>query len=175
MAGFDKGTGERTGPGQSMKELDDTTQASGKAATQFAALCYKVTKKEGARILLITSRDTGRWVIPKGWPMKGKTDAEAAEIEAFEEAGAKGYLCPDCAGIFTYDKAMDDGSKQPVVVSVFPMEVDRLVSDFPEKGQRKRKWFSPKKAAARVDEPELQDILASFDPAKLNCPRPGKA
>lgn len=158
-----------------MKKIDETASASGKAATQFAALCYKVTKKQGTRILLITSRDTGRWVIPKGWPMKGKGDAETAEIEAFEEAGAKGYLCADCAGIFTYDKVMDDGSKQPVVVSVFPMEVARLASEFPEKGQRKRKWFSPKKAASRVDEPELRDLLTAFDPTVLNCPRPGKA
>ena len=158
-----------------MKNIDDTAAASGKAASQFAALCYKVTKKQGTRVLLITSRDTGRWVIPKGWPIKGKSESEAAAIEAFEEAGAKGYLCPDCAGLFTYDKVMNDGSKQPVVVSVFPMEVDRLVSEFPEKGQRKRKWFSPKKAAARVDEPELRDLLAGFDPTELHCPRPGKA
>lgn len=175
VAGFSKGTEAQTCLGRFMKKLDNKTDASGEAATQFAALCYKVTKKQGTRILLITSRDTGRWVIPKGWPMKGKSDAEAAEIEAFEEAGANGYLCPDCAGIFTYDKVMDDGSKQPVVVTVFPMEVKKLVSKFPERGQRKRKWFSPRKAAAQVDEPELHDILAGFDPAKLDCPRPGKA
>lgn len=158
-----------------MKKLDDTPPASGKAATQFAALCYRVSKKNGTEILLITSRDTGRWVIPKGWPMKGRSDAEAAEIEAFEEAGATGFLCPDCAGLFTYDKVMDDGSRQPVVVSVFPMEVDKLASTFPERAERRRKWFAPKKAAARVDEPELKDMLASFDPGKLGCIRPGKA
>ncbi|MGB3316903.1 MAG: NUDIX hydrolase [Albidovulum sp.] len=158
-----------------MKQGNSTSDDVRHATSQLAALCYRVTKKKGTEILLITSRDTGRWVIPKGWPMKGKSDADAAAIEAFEEAGAKGYLCPDCAGIFTYDKVMDDGSKQPVVVSVFPMEVDKLVSDFPEKGQRRRKWFAPQKAATRVDEPELRDILAAFDPSELSCPRPGKA
>jgi hypothetical protein len=55
------------------------------------------------------------------------------------------------------------------------MEIDKLVSDFPEKGQRSRRWFPPQKAAVRVDEPELRDMLAAFDPAELDCPRPGKA
>lgn len=175
MAGFDEGAGAATGFGQAMKEIEDRTSSSGMAATQFAALCYRVTKKKGTQILLITSRDTGRWVIPKGWPMKGKSDAEAAEREAFEEAGATGWLCADCAGLFTYDKVLKDGSKQPVVVSVFPMQVDRLVSDFPEKGQRRRKWYSPDRAAARVDEPELKDLMRGFDPSALGCVRPGKA
>ena len=51
--------------------------ASQQAAAQLAALCYRVTRKRGTQILLITSRETGRWVIPKGWPMKGRSDAEA--------------------------------------------------------------------------------------------------
>ena len=165
MAGF----------GQIMKQDSNTSAAARQAATQLAALCYRVTKKNGVEILLITSRDTGRWVIPKGWPMKSRSDAGAAEQEAFEEAGAKGRLCETCSGLFTYDKVMDDGSLQPVVVSVFPLEVEKLCTDYPEKGQRKRKWFSPAEAASRVDEPELRDLLAGFDPEELDCPRPGKA
>jgi hypothetical protein len=55
----------------------------------------------------------------------------------------------------------------PVVVAVFPIEVLRLDDDFPEAGQRKRKWLSPKKAARRVSEPELRHLLSGFDPARL--------
>ncbi|MDW4548287.1 NUDIX hydrolase [Defluviimonas sp. D31] len=158
-----------------MKKHDGKSSAARKAATQFAALCYRQTKKKGVEILLITSRDTGRWVIPKGWPMKGKSDAEAARQEAFEEAGARGWACDHCTGLFTYDKVMDDGMLQPVVVSVFPLEVEKMCADYPEKGQRRRKWFAPAKAAARVDEPELKDMLAAFDPSKLNCCNAGNA
>ena len=164
-----------TGPGWPMKKMEEGKTAPTKAMAQNAALCFRVTKKRGAEVLLVTSRDTGRWVIPKGWPMKGKSGAECALQEAFEEAGVEGRLVADTVGIFSYDKVMDDGTLQPCVVSVYPVAVARLKSNFPERGQRDRRWFSPQKAARKVAEPELRSILAGFDPAQLTDAERGNA
>ena len=149
---------------RAVKKLDDTSPGAEEALTQYGALCHRKTAKGRTEVLLITSRDTGRWVIPKGWPMKGKTGAECALREAFEEAGVEGDLEARCIGIFAYDKILKDGAKQPCIVAVYPVGVRRLKDDFPEKGQRVLKWFSPRKAAGRVAEPELSLLLANFDP-----------
>ncbi len=117
----------------------------------------------------MTSRDTCRWVIPKGWLMKGRTPAEAALREAFEEAGVEGEVAGEMLGIFSYDKVMGDRSVRPCIVTVFPVAVARLRSTFPEHGQRERRWFRPKKAARKVAEPELSAILAAFDPGNGNA------
>jgi len=137
--------------------------------TQFAALCFRLSKKAkgGHEILVISSLDTGRWIIPKGWPMDGITPAEAAAQEAWEEAGARGKLYEDCVGLYSYSKFLDEELSLPVIVAVFALEVSRLDDTYPEAGQRKRKWVSPKKAAARVDELELKQLLLNFDPARL--------
>jgi 8-oxo-dGTP pyrophosphatase MutT (NUDIX family) len=148
-----------------MKQLDVGAETPQEMDAQYAALCYRLSGKGVHDVLLITSRDTGRWVIPKGWPMKGMTGAEAALLEAFEEAGVKGKLCSDPIGVYSYDKVLPKGV-QPCIVTVYPVEVTQLSKDFPEKGQRDRKWFKPKKAAAKVDEPELRSLLGAFDPRK---------
>ena len=57
---------------------------------QFAALPWRRRADAGIEVLLITSRETRRWVIPKGWPIKGKSSAKSAAREAFEEADQKG-------------------------------------------------------------------------------------
>ncbi|MCV2868059.1 NUDIX hydrolase [Defluviimonas sp. WL0002] len=147
-----------------MKKLDNTSPGAQEALTQYAALCHRKSAKGKLEVLLITSRDTGRWVIPKGWPMKGKTGSQCALREAYEEAGVEGVLGNRCIGIYSYDKVLNDGKKQPCIVAVYPVRVQRLKDDFPEKGQRVRKWFNPKKAAAQVAEPELSQLLANFDP-----------
>ncbi|QBY02805.1 NUDIX hydrolase [Rhodophyticola sp. CCM32] len=134
--------------------------------TQFAALCYRKRKK-GVELLLLTSRDTKRWIIPKGWPMDGLTPADAAALEAWEEGGVKGNVHDHCIGIYSYTKHMADQPDLSCIVAVFPVEVKRLDSDYPEAGLRNRKWFSPKKAAARVKELELKQILREFDPTLL--------
>ncbi|MBF9034769.1 NUDIX domain-containing protein [Rhodobacterales bacterium HKCCE2091] len=134
--------------------------------TQFAALCYRRRKSE-CEVLLLTSRDTRRWIIPKGWPMDGLTPADAAAQEAWEEGGVKGNPHDDCIGIYSYTKVLEDGASLPVVVAVFPLEVTRIEERWPEMSMRKRKWYSPKKAAARVQELELRQILREFDPSGL--------
>lgn len=135
--------------------------------SQFGALCWR---RSGAKteVLLVTSRDTGRWVIPKGWPIDGLTPEASAAREAFEEAGVEGVVSAHCLGLYSYDKVIERGRgpevSVPCVVAVFPLAVDRLLNRFPEMAQRKRKWFSTDKAARRVAEPELQAILAAFSP-----------
>jgi 8-oxo-dGTP pyrophosphatase MutT (NUDIX family) len=147
-----------------MKKVEQTGGSGTEAMAQTGALCYRVTKKRGPEVLLVTSRDTGRWVIPKGWLMKDRSPADAALREAFEEAGVEGQVAGDVLGLYTYDKVMADKSTQPCIVSVFPVEVARLRGDFPERCQRRRRWFRPAKAARKVAEPELGAILAAFAP-----------
>ena len=134
--------------------------------TQFGALCLRKHRSE-VQILLITSRRSRRWILPKGWPQDGATPAEAAMTEAWEEAGVKGKVKPICLGIFSYFKELDDKPSLPCVVAVFPVKVSRLEKDWPESGERKRRWFSIKKAAGVVREPELAAMLKKFDPSAL--------
>lgn len=136
------------------------------ASAQYGAVCWR---RIGARleVLLITSRETGRWVIPKGWPIAGMTPADSAAREAYEEAGVEGSPAATCIGLYGYDKAFDRASNapssRPCVVAVYPLQVKSLRDRFPERGQRRRKWFSPKKAARKVAEPELQGLLAGLE------------
>lgn len=135
--------------------------------TQFGALCYRI-RDDKPQVLLVTSRNSRRWIIPKGWPMDGETPAEAALTEAQEEAGVEGKASNICLGLFTYTKIMDgDDDDLPCAVSVFPVKVKRLHADYPEMRERERKWFSLKKAAARVREPELREIINNFNPQIL--------
>ncbi|MEM1341260.1 MAG: NUDIX hydrolase [Pseudomonadota bacterium] len=134
--------------------------------TQFGALCFRGTGKT-TEVLLIKSLETRRWIIPKGWPMDGLTPSDAAAQEAWEEAGVKGKSREICLGLYSYMKALEDKVTLPVLVAVFPVEVRKLADDYPEAGQRKRKWFRPKKAAARVREPELKHMLRNFDAKAL--------
>lgn len=126
---------------------------------QVAALCYRL-KGGQKQVLLITSRDTGRWVLPKGWPIDGKNAAEAALQEAWEEAGVQnGKVSGQALGIYDYDKALKTGLPVRVETKVFPVQVDRLADKYPECHERQRKWVTPGAAANMVNEPQLQDIL----------------
>lgn len=137
--------------------------------TQMAALPVVLSKKGELRVLMITSRDTGRWVLPKGWPMKGKNLREAAEQEALEEAGVLGNLSKKPVGVYHYIKRIEDGSDIPCEVVLYPMKVTKLLRNWPERDQRKRKWFSAKGAAKRVIEEDLSELLLSIkdDPKML--------
>ncbi|AVA20439.1 NUDIX hydrolase domain-containing protein [Rhizobium sp. NXC24] len=131
---------------------------------QYAALCYRVRKKTGElELLLLTSRDTGRWVIPKGWPMPGKLSHEVAAREAFEEAGVRGTVETEPLGAFSYDKVLKDGIQVPCRVQVYALDVSDLAKNFKEKGERTIEWVSCSEAAQRVREPELRDIILAFE------------
>ena len=129
---------------------------------QFAALCYRRAKDGALQILLLTSRDTGRWVIPKGWPMGTKPGHVVAETEAKEEAGVKGIVERDPLGNFNYGKAMAEGLVLPCEVQVHALEVTGTIKDYKEKGERRLEWVDPEEAAERVAEPGLKKLIRNF-------------
>lgn len=134
--------------------------------TQFAALCWRLHNGK-PQVLLITSRGRGRWILPKGWGIAGKTPAESALREAWEEAGVEGKAQEVCLGLYSYDKILGTDDSLPCLAMVFPVKVKSLAAIFPERKERKRRWFSRKKAAAAVSDPDLAAILRHFDPSVL--------
>jgi 8-oxo-dGTP pyrophosphatase MutT (NUDIX family) len=112
-----------------------------------------------AEIMLVTSRDTRRWIIPKGWPKKGKSARQSAAREAFEEAGVIGRISRRAVGSFSYEKRLKDGETVECEVRVFPLHVRRQTKEWPEKEERKIKWLSADKAAKKVDEPTLGELI----------------
>ncbi len=128
---------------------------------QVAALPWR-GEGEALRILLVSSRETRRWVIPKGWPMKNKTAWQAAAQEALEEAGLDGVIEQTAIGAYEYLKRLKSGAARLVTVDVFPMQVTGERSVFPEKGQRTLQWMTPVEAALAVQEPQLRDLIARF-------------
>ncbi|TMV94608.1 NUDIX hydrolase [Thioclava sp. BHET1] len=131
------------------------------ASLQVGALCTR--RIDGKlQILLITSRDSGRWVVPKGWPMRGRSLAGAARQEAWEEAGVKGRISSEPVGSFHYEKILDGGLGVPTDVVLYNLKVDHLEKVYPEDHQRKRQWCSPRHAADLVAEDSLKKILLEF-------------
>lgn len=111
---------------------------------------------------MVTSRDTGRWVMPKGWLMDGKNLWRCAEIEALEEAGITGHISHDPIGHYHYRKILDDGTSVPCRVTLFPLVVESLKRRWKERHERRRRWFSVKGAAKAVNEPDLVEILSQL-------------
>lgn len=141
-----------------VSEVDAST-----ARTQVAALCWRIADGK-PQILLVTSRETGRWVLPKGWPQAGRSGPESARAEAWEEAGVEGRIAAEPVGHYAYHKVLAPEADVPCVVAVYPLRVKSLARNYPERAQRKRRWFAPKKAAQKVDEPALKLILRAFVP-----------
>ena len=137
---------------------------------QVAALPYRPEADGNIRVMLITSRETQRWVLPKGNLIKGLRAHEAAAQEAYEEAGVEGIACPTLIGSYTYAKRRKTGLMRTVAVDVFPFAVTGQADEWPEQDERTTAWFTLPNAAAAVDEPELKAIIAGFrDP----LPTPG--
>ncbi len=148
------------------KSLELSDHSKRDVRTQFGALCWR-ERRGSHEVLLVTSKRSKRWILPKGWPMDGATPAEAAMTEAWEEAGVIGKVKPICMGIYSYYKDLDGESNLPCVVAVFPVKVKSLAKDWPEADRRKRRWVSAKKAADLVQEPELAALLRKTDPLAL--------
>ena len=138
-------------------------RTSKKRSPQVAALPVRLDGSGCLRVLLVTSRDTGRWVVPKGWPMDRLDPWEAAAVEALEEAGAEGHIATDPLGTFDYGKRLEGGKTLPCEVTLYPMRVTKLRRSWKEDGERRRRWFRPRAAAKRVDEPGLSGILRRLD------------
>jgi 8-oxo-dGTP pyrophosphatase MutT (NUDIX family) len=127
-------------------------------ACQVAALPFRVSEAGDLEVLLVTSRETQRWLIPKGWPMKGKTPYEAAAQEAKEEAGVEGEISPKPLGRYSYWKRKSDHFLL-CQVDVYCLAVKRQLKSWREQAQRQARWFGVAEAADRVLEPALADLI----------------
>lgn len=137
----------------------------GEILTQYAAICYRSTgQTDGSiEVLLITSRDSGRWIIPKGWPTRKKKPHEVAGQEAWEEAGVRGRIRKMPWGHYTYVKKLDGGELVPAMVQVHLIDVREIDDEFPERNQRKLEWFEPAVGASSVGEPELRGLITRLE------------
>jgi len=144
--------------------------ASQKPRQQVAALPFRIAPQP--EIMLVTSRETRRWVVPKGWPIEGRSLPEAAAREAYEEAGLDGDMSPDAVGVYHYVKRKKSGAMVLCAVSVFPMAVRQQRRKWPEKKQRLTRWFSYQEAAALVHEAELRDMILAFGAAYSGLSEP---
>lgn len=143
-------------------------KASRRFQCQVGALVHRVGRT-GTVVLMITSRETRRWIIPKGWPHLGLSLPKSALREAWEEAGVRGRVARHPIGTYTYDKRMVNGAV-PCSVLVFPVQFMSQDASWPETGMRDLVWLSPEEAAARVEEAELAAILAAFNAGMVSPP-----
>lgn len=142
---------------------------------QYAALCFRYGGNgDDVEILLVTSRTSRRWIIPRGWPMKRKKPHEAAAIEAWEEAGVRGRVRKEAVGRYTYLKMLGNGDVVPCVVDVFQIEVTGAETSFKERGERLLEWVRPDEAARRVRDIELKSLLVDFRPRGKRKGRTGE-
>lgn len=129
----------------------------GKPIRQVAAVPVRI--RDGKpEVLLVTSRTTRRFIVPKGWPMKGKSGRQAAVIEAREEAGVTGTTRKEALGKYRYWKRLSDAFV-PVEAVVYLLLVEEVLEDWKESTARERAWLSPADAATLVDEPELATLI----------------
>src|SRR5215475_7152261 len=126
---------------------------TGRKRVQYAALPYRVNGSARPEVMLVTSRETRRWIIPKGWPQKGKTPRQSAASEAFEEAGVVGAVGRRPIGSFSYRKRLKRGVIVDCEVRVFALKVKRQYKSWPERGQRRSAWHAPADAARLIREP----------------------
>lgn len=132
---------------------------------QIAALPFRMGAEGRPEVLLVTSRETGRWIVPKGWPMKNLKPHEAAAQEAYEEAGVRGAISKQAIGRYVYWKRK---SNHFILchVDVFPLRVTEQLATWREKGQRETRWFTPEDAAYHILEPDLAALILRL-PAHL--------
>jgi 8-oxo-dGTP pyrophosphatase MutT (NUDIX family) len=130
---------------------------------QYGALPYRFRPDGSIEILLVTTRRTRRWIVPKGWKIKGKKPAKSAAQEAFEEAGVQGVVSGKPIGSFVYDKWLDDdGVTAPCEVRIFSLLVKRQGNTWREREEREVRWVDPGEALKMVDDQGLRDLIAAF-------------
>ncbi len=133
---------------------------------QYAALPFRRAQDSSLQVLLITSRSTRRWIIPKGWPMGQRAPHKVAELEAMEEAGVSGRIRKQPLGSYGYDKLMSDGSRVRCRVDVYPLDVRKEKASWPEKKRRERRWMGIEEAASLADDAELVPLIRTLTVGK---------
>jgi 8-oxo-dGTP pyrophosphatase MutT (NUDIX family) len=135
---------------------------------QYGALPYRLDDDASVEVLLVTSRETKRWIIPKGWPIKGLRPSKVAAREAYEEAGVRGRIAGRAFGRYVYEKRLEDSvTPVPCQVEVFPLLVKRQSKDWPESKQRTTRWFPAAEAAALADNDQLNNLIQEFEMVSL--------
>ena len=137
--------------------------AAPKGRLQYAAIPFRRRDDGTIEVMLLTSRETRRWVIPKGWPIRGAKPHVSAAREAREEAGVLGKTVANAIGTYHYYKRLEGGIRVRCKVEVFPLEVKSQRKRWREKGVRKVRWFELTKAAKAVQEPGLRRLLRNLD------------
>jgi 8-oxo-dGTP pyrophosphatase MutT (NUDIX family) len=132
---------------------------------QYGVIPYRRAADGSVEILLITSRETRRWVVPRGNPIAGLTHARSAAQEAFEEAGIRGPVEPGPIGRYRYDKRRASGRIEEAEVDLFPLRVTEVLDEWPERTQRERRWFAGEEAAAAVAEADLAALIRTIGAA----------
>jgi 8-oxo-dGTP pyrophosphatase MutT (NUDIX family) len=141
------------------RQMSDSRKRNTTSRIQYAALPYRISSAFGIEVLLVTSRETKRWVIPKGWPIKRKDPWQSAAREATEEAGVVGKIRREPIGSYLYRKRLRSGKDVVCEVHVFPLKVKRQQKSWREQGERQCAWFPLVKAAKAVGEPVLGTII----------------
>ncbi len=129
---------------------------------QVGALPWR-SGSNGTEVLLVTSRGTGQWIVPKGGMMAGLSAFEAAAEEAWEEAGVRGRIEEAEAGRFSHVKTQLGRSPLHCRVALYRLEVEQELANWPEQGQRQRRWFSLAEAAAAVRSKELSALIVALE------------
>jgi 8-oxo-dGTP pyrophosphatase MutT (NUDIX family) len=131
------------------------------SSKQVAALPLRKKRDKTLEVLLVSSRDTGRWVIPKGWPSKRMSDSAAAAREAKQEAGVTGKISKRIYGHYRYRK-IEKESTQLIEVAVYVLWVKKEKKQWREKTERQRTWFDVETASRKVREPKLRALLSAL-------------
>lgn len=148
--------------GPTVNVLLPQTEIAIEFADQYGALPWRRRKDGAIEVMLVTSRVSRHWLIPKGWRISGKTECSSALREAYEEAGVRGDAKKQPLGQYRYTKVLKDGTSTPCIVTVFGLKVRKAVSKWPEAEQRTRQWFALEEAVGAVNEPGLAAFLAKL-------------
>ena len=144
------------------KPTSERRKPKSRRQVQYAALPYRAKGNSEFEIMLVTSRGTRRWIIPKGWPKRGMPPYETAAKEAFEEAGILGKVRKRAIGSYPYEKILEKGRKASCRVQVFALRVTRQNKRWPEKRERRIRWCPPAEAVRFIREPHLRRIIRKF-------------
>jgi 8-oxo-dGTP pyrophosphatase MutT (NUDIX family) len=139
----------------------------GGAPVQAGAICWREGAM-GLEILLVTSRRSGKWGVPKGWALRGRSLHKTAEREAWEEAGVVGRTENLMLGPVDAPKRYRLAGTIDWTLALYALQVERLAESWPERRQRQRRWFPQAEAAERVRPRSLQPLLADFHPTSAS-------
>lgn len=151
--------------------MSDLARKAGVRRRQVAAIPVRRADDGRLEVLLVTSRGTRRWIIPKGWPWRNCSDWQSAAEEVREEAGVLGIVDRAPLGSYVYRKGRSDGSAVAITVAVYRLDVTHVLDVWPEKSERSRGWFDIDAAVAAVVEPGLKAMLRSLSPEPMAVSR----